>query len=127
MLSKFLHEKQDYFFFVFRVIVGLLFFLHGWMKVPSIINGTFGLENLMFYAGIIETIGRIMIILGLFTKAVAFIAAIEMLGALFIAHFPSGLNPLTNGGEPAVLFFTSFLVLMTQGAGKWSIDAMRRG
>lgn len=122
MFKRFLHEKQDYFFFVFRVIVGLLFFLHGWMKVPNIINSTFGIGNLMFYAGIIEVIAGLLIIVGLFTRTIAVIAAGEMVVAFIIAHLPSGINPLANKGEPAVLLFASFLILMSHGARKWSID-----
>jgi putative oxidoreductase len=122
MFKKFLERNQDYFFFVFRVVVGLMFLLHGWMKVPGIMDGTFGLGSLMFYAGIIEVIGGLFIIVGLFTRTVSTIAAVEMVFAYFMAHAGSGLSPLANKGEPAVLLFASFLILMSHGARKWSVD-----
>ncbi len=126
MLKNFFEKNSDYFFFVFRVLVGLLFLLHGWMKVPGIMDGSIAFGSLFFFAGIIEVFGGIMLIIGLFTRAVAFITAIEMVIALFVAHFPSGINPLKNQGEPAVLFFAAFLVLMAQGARKWSADNLIR-
>ena len=122
MLKNFLNKNQDNFFFVFRIIIGLLFLLHGWMKVPGIMNGSIGMGSLFFYAGIIEVIGGIMIIIGLFTQEVAFIGAIEMLVAFFTVHAKSGLNPLVNQGELAVLFFAAFLILLTYGAQKWCLE-----
>lgn len=126
MLKKFLNKNQDNLFFVFRILVGLIFLLHGWMKVPGIMNGNIGMGSLFFYAGIIEVFGGIMIILGLFTSVVATIAAVEMLVAYFTVHIKSGLSPLANKGEAAALFFAVFLVLAGHGAKKWSIDNLMR-
>ena len=123
MLKNFLNKNQDNFFFVFRVIIGLLFLLHGWMKIGTIMS--FDLGSLMFYAGIIEIVGGLFIIIGLFTQEVAFIAAIEMLFAYFMSHAGNGWSPLANKGEAAVLFFVAFLILAGHGAKKWSVDRMR--
>ena len=122
MLNKFLNKNQDNLFFVFRVLVGLIFLLHGWMKMAAIMDGKMALMSLMGLAAVIETVGGIMIIIGLFTQVVAFIAGIEMLFAYFMAHASSGLSPLANKGEAAALFFAVFLVLAGHGAKKWSVD-----
>lgn len=119
-MNKFLENNSEYFYLVFRVIVGVLFFMHGLMKVSAITS--FSFSSLMFYAGLIELVGGAFVVIGLFVRPVALIAGIEMIGAFFMAHAPSGLNPLANKGEPAVLFFAAFLVLLAYGAGKISVD-----
>ena len=73
-------------------------------------------------AGIIETFGGLAIAFGLFSRLAAFIAAITMISAYFMAHISSSLIPLLNQGELALLFFASFLVIMIYGAGKWSLE-----
>ncbi len=122
MLKKFLEKNQDNLFFVFIILVGLIFLLHGWMKMSAIMNGKMALMSLMGLAAIIETVGGVMIIIGLFTSIVAVIAAIEMLVAYFTVHIKSGLDPLVNKGEAAALFFAVFLVLAGHGVKKWSVD-----
>ena len=119
-MKDFVSKHSDYFYLVFRVIIGGIFLLHGIQKMPGIFNGS--TDGLMFFAGIIETIGGIIIILGLLTRYVAAVTAIEMLVAYFMVHLPMGLSPLMNKGEPALLFFAAFLVLIAFGAGKYSID-----
>jgi len=123
MLKKFAEKNSEYFLFVFRVIVGFTFLLHGLMKIPGILNGTTGIINLMFWAGIIEVFGGALIIVGLLTRYVAVITAIEMLYAFVFVHSANGIwNPLANKGEPALLFFAAFLALIALGARKWSVD-----
>ncbi|MEK6859734.1 MAG: DoxX family protein [Nanoarchaeota archaeon] len=122
MIKKFLENNSDYFYFVFRVMVGLLFLLHGLQKMPGIINGTTPLIGLMGLAFIIETFGGALIILGLFTRYVSIITAIEMLVAYFMMHAKNGINPLVNKGELALLYFAAFLVIIAYGSKKWSID-----
>ena len=126
MFKKILTKNSDYFYFVFRVIIGITFLLHGYMKLPGILNGSTSMTSLMWYAGIIEIVAGVFIILGLFVTYSAFIAAIEMLVAFFYAHVAKSgtLNPLANKGEAALLFFAAFLILMTQGAKKWSLDKL---
>ena len=124
MFNKFLNKNSDYFYFVFRVLIGLLFLLHGIMKWQGIASGTTPMTSLIWYAGIIEIIAGVLFILGLFVRPAAFITSIEMLVAFFKVHVGSTgiLNPLVNKGEPAVLFFLAFLVILSQGARKWSLD-----
>lgn len=121
-MNKFLDENKGYFYFVFRVIVGLLFFLHGLMKVNAMMAGNIAPGSLMFFAMIIEIVAGVLIVLGLFTRYAAGISALEMLVAYFKAHAPQAVSPLANKGEPALLFFAAFLVLVAYGAGKWAID-----
>jgi putative oxidoreductase len=75
-------------------------------------------------AGILETFGGFAIVLGLFTRPLAFVLAGEMAVAYFTAHFPRSMYPVVNQGEPAVLYCFIYLYLMFAGAGPWSIDAM---
>ena len=119
MTKEFLEKHSEYFYFVFRVIIGALFLLHGIQKLPIMLSLSF---NLMFFAGLIELLGGALVILGLFTRYVALLGAVEMLVAYFTVHLPGGLNPLTNKGELALLFLAAFLVLLAYGAGKLSLD-----
>jgi putative oxidoreductase len=80
---------------------------------------------LIWFAGAIELVGGILLLVGLFTRAAAFILSGEMAFAYFIGHSPKGFYPLTNGGEAAVLFCFVFLYIAAAGAGPWSIDAQR--
>ena len=126
MLNKFLDENQDYFYFVFRVIVGFTFFLHGWMKVSNYMARNIAPGSLMFFAMLIEVIVGIFLIIGLFTRYSAGIAAIEMVVAYFKVHAPQAVSPLANKGEPALLFFAAFLVLVAFGARKWAVDNLKK-
>ena len=78
----------------------------------------------MGLAGVIEFFGGLAIVIGIFTRLVAAITALEMLVAYFMAHIPQGPIPLVNQGEPALLFFAAFLVLIAYGAGKWNLGKM---
>ena len=112
-MENFLEKNSDYFYFVFRVIIGALFLLHGIQKMSGIFAGKIAFPSLFFFAGFIETIGGALFIVGLLTRYVAIVTAIEMLVAYFTAHLPNGLSPLANKGEPVLLFFAAFLVLIT--------------
>ena len=79
-------------------------------------------EPLMLVAGIIEFGGGILILLGLFTRFAAFIAAGEMAVAYFLQHFPRGFFPIKNGGELAVVYCFLWLFVACHGAGKYSVD-----
>jgi putative oxidoreductase len=83
--------------------------------------------SLIWIAGVIELVGGVLLLLGLFTRPTAFILSGEMAVAYFMAHAPRGFFALLNGGEPAVLFCFAFLYLAFAGPGVWSIDHARRG
>ncbi|MCV7230805.1 DoxX family protein [Mycolicibacterium komossense] len=114
---------------VFRVIVGLLFLCHaaahlfGWPTGPAAAVGLWP----FFYAGCIELVTGVLITLGLFTRIAAFFASGTMAFAFFTQHLPTGIIPMTNGGEPAVLYCFAFLLLVFTGGGAIAVDARRRG
>jgi putative oxidoreductase len=114
---------------VFRIVVGLVFMLHGTQKLfgfpPSNMPPMpFNLMSQMGVAGVLEVFGGALIVVGFLTRPVAFLLAGEMAVAYFQAHFPRSIYPTSNGGEPAVLYCFSFLYLMFAGGGAWSIDAL---
>ena len=117
-VEKLIGKGNAWFYLVFRLLVGLLFFMHGWMKF----SGEQAPVGMFLAAGIIELVVGAGVFLGAFTRGLALIGAVEMLVAFFTAHVSQGWNPLANKGEPAVLFFAAFLVLAVYGAQKWSLE-----
>ena len=116
-----------------RIITGYLFIPHGTAKLlgaphVAMFDGL-QLMSLMGLAGILELAGGALILVGLFTRPVAFVLSGFMAVAYFMAHASQGnpLLPMLNKGELAVLFSFVFLYLSAAGAGAWSLDAMRRG
>ena len=111
---------------VVRIVVGLLFLEHGTAKYlgfPSLPRSTETL-SMSGVGGLLELIGGALIVLGLFTRPVAFLLCGEMAVAYFYAHFPRNFFPVINGGDAAILYCFVFLYLMFAGAGPWSIDAL---
>lgn len=114
-----------------RITTGLAFLQHGTAKflgfpfVEYFKDGV-PLFSMMGLAGVLEIVGGILIIIGLFTRSTAFILSGMMAVAYFMAHATQGFFPATNGGEPAFLFCFIFLWLATAGAGPWSVDASRK-
>src|ERR1700710_1860178 len=112
---------------ILRIITGLLIIQHGMAKIIGfpVFPAYASVQplSLIGAAGFIEMIGGALLILGLFTRPVAFILAGEMAFAYFIGHFPKGLHPLINGGTLAALDCFTCLYLSTAGAGPWSVDA----
>jgi len=110
-----------------RIVAGLLFIFPGGMKLLGWFGGMppgVALTPLLITAGVIELVGGTLILIGLFTRPVAFLASGEMAFAYFIGHFPNGFWPIQNHGEPAVLFCFIFLFLWGSGAGPISLDAL---
>ena len=108
-----------------RIVAGLLFFDAGAMKMLGWFGGMpagVPMTPLLTAAGVIELVGGALILLGLFTRPVAFLASGEMAFAYFIGHFPHGFWPIQNHGEPAVLLCFIFLFLWGNGAGPISLD-----
>jgi putative oxidoreductase len=113
---------------VLRIVTGLLFLEHGTQKLlrfPPPPNPGPALLSLLGVQGILELVGGVLILIGLFTRPVAFILAGDMAVAYFYAHFPRGFFPLLNGGQLAILFCFVFLYLFVAGGGAWSADAQR--
>jgi len=115
-----------------RVITGVLFLLHGLQKLLGLFSGVGGhgasapLGSLFWIAGLIETIGGILITAGLFTQPVAFVLCGEMAVAYFRSHAPRGFWPIRNGGELALLYCFIYLYLFAAGPGPVSLDRMVR-
>ena len=112
-----------------RVILGFLFLQHGTAKLFGMPHVAMfdGLQlfSLMGAAGVIELVGGTLLLLGLFTRPVAFILSGQMAAAYFIAHAPAGLLPILNGGEMAVMYCFTFLYFAAAGAGAYSLDGLR--
>jgi putative oxidoreductase len=112
---------------VYRVVFGLLFLCHGlskllgWPVGPTVPVG----EWPGYYAGWIETVASVLIILGLFTRIAAFVACGEMAFAYFTVHLPQGFFPITNHGEPAVMYCFAFFLLIFLGPGAYALDTRR--
>jgi putative oxidoreductase len=112
-------KHHDHFYVVFRVLVGVMFMMHGWGKV---FGGSFNIASQLGVAGVIELVGGLAILLGFFTRLAALGGALLMLAAYFTVHIGSGFNPLVNGGELALVYFAAFLVLMSHGNKYWSLE-----
>jgi putative oxidoreductase len=122
-------DLRDWALTLLRVVTGLLFMQHGWQKLFGWLGSkpVETVASLMGVAGVLETVGGALILLGLFTRPVAFVLAGEMAVAYFLMHLPNGgFWPLQNRGEPAVLFCFIFLFFAAWGAGPLSLDARRR-
>jgi putative oxidoreductase len=116
---------------ILRIVSGLIFMAHGTQKFLSFPAGAMagkGLEfaNLGAYAGIVELTCGLLIAIGLFTRAAAFLASGTMAVAFWYAHFKlDNPFPVNNGGDAAILYCFVFLYLSVAGPGPWSIDAAR--
>jgi putative oxidoreductase len=109
-----------------RIVAGLLFLMHGGQKLFGWFGGAGGpLPPLMQFAGVLELVGGSLIVLGAFTRPIAFVLSGEMATAYFMSHLPHGPNPILNHGENAVLFCFIFLYFAGNGAGAWSVDSAR--
>jgi putative oxidoreductase len=109
-----------------RIVAGFTFSLHGYQKFFGWFGGMGGarapLDSLMGVAGVLETFGGALIILGLFTKPVAFVLSGQMAVAYFRVHIHINFWPLLNMGEITVLYCFFYLWLSVAGAGPWSLD-----
>lgn len=115
---------------VLRIVAALLFLQHGLAKLlhfPHVaMFDQLQLFSLIGLAGIIELVGSVLLLVGLFTHPVAFIMSGEMAFAYFMAHAPRGFFPILNQGELAILFCFVFLYLAAAGGGPWSLDEARQ-
>ncbi len=108
-----------------RIVAGLGFLQHGLSKYFGIPPFPIPLNPLLYAAGALELVGGALLVLGLFTRPVAFVLSGMSAVAYFIAHAPKSFFPAENMGEAAMLYCFIFLYLAAAGAGPWSIDAMR--
>jgi putative oxidoreductase len=116
---------------VLRIVAAFMFMLSGTMKLfafpigmpPN--GGTASLMSQIGLAGFLEVFGGALLLVGLFTRPVAFLLSGEMAVAYFQAHFPTSFWPIVNGGVAAALYCFIWLYFSAAGAGPWSLDARR--
>lgn len=111
---------------ILRIVTALLFLVHGSSKILMIpLSSASGPApwTLLWVAGMIELIGGLLLLLGLFSRPTALLLSGEMAIAYWMVHAPQGPFPILNGGESAVLFCFIFLYIAFDGPGPWSIDA----
>jgi putative oxidoreductase len=111
-----------------RIVAGFLFWQHGVQKLFGVLGRDQPVEffTLFGLAGVLETVGGALIVLGLFTRPVAFILAGEMAWAYFMAHAPESFWPIINSGELAALYAFLFLYVAARGGGAFSLDGVLR-
>lgn len=115
---------------VLRIVAGLLFLAHGTQKLlgfPASPMPPPELLSMMGIGGLLELVGGFLILIGLFTRPVAFVLAGQMAVAYWMFHFPKGPFPALNMGDAAILFCFVFLYISAAGPGPWSVDSMSRG
>jgi putative oxidoreductase len=116
---------------VLRMVAAVMFMqagtikLFGWpMAMPD--GGTPPMFSQIWIGAVLEFVGGALMIVGLFTRPVAFILSGEMAVAYFQFHAPDGFWPAVNKGQPAVLYCFIWLYLSAAGGGPWSLDALRK-
>jgi putative oxidoreductase len=116
---------------VLRIVAALMFLQAGTMKLfgwpvamPG--GGTASLMTQTGIGGVLEGFGGALLLVGLFTRPVAFVLSGEMAVAYFQFHAPQGFWPIVNQGQPAVLYCFIWLYFSAAGAGPWSLDAWRK-
>jgi putative oxidoreductase len=110
---------------ILRIVAALIFMEHGTQKLlgfPPSDRPAPELLSLSGVAGVLELFGGALLVLGLFTRPVAFVLSGEMAFAYWIAHAPQSFFPVNNGGDAAILYCFVFLYLAAAGGGAWSLD-----
>ncbi len=112
-----------------RIVTALIFMEHGTQKLfgfpaPSQ-SGQPPAFSLLWFGGVMEFVGGLLVLLGLFTRPVAFLLAGEMAVAYWLFHAPRAFYPVLNGGDAAILYCFVFLLLVFTGPGAWSVDGPR--
>ena len=116
---------------VLRIVAALIFLEHGTQKLfgfpPRMGGAAIGpaVFTLLWFAAVIELVGGLLLLIGLFTRPVAFLLAGEMAFAYFIGHAPRNFFPALNGGDAAILYCFVFLYMAAAGGGPWSLDHAR--
>jgi putative oxidoreductase len=114
---------------VLRIVTAFLFVQHGtqkWLAFPVPRSSPTELWSLSGAAGLLELVGGFLLLLGVFTRPVAFVLSGLMAFAYFIAHAPQSFWPIVNRGELAVLYCFVFLYFALAGGGPWSLDRWLR-
>jgi putative oxidoreductase len=111
-----------------RIFIALFYLQHGLSKFlafPASPPANFQLLSLLGLAGVIEIVGSVLLLLGLFTRPAAFILSGEMAVAYFMNRPARGFFPIRNGGELEAVYCFVFFIFFLVGGGSWSLDAIR--
>jgi putative oxidoreductase len=138
-MSNLLQRASGQYLSVFRIVVGLLFVVHGAASLFGIFGGAKGVPGATvkfglwpgWWAALIQVVAGGLVLIGFLTRPAAILCSGSMAYAYFTVHAPKSLWPGSNGGEAAALFCWAFLTIALLGAGAWSVDALisrsRRG
>jgi len=127
-----LASLQPYARSLLRIVAGFTFSLHGFQKLLGLFGGmggkgmTASFPTLPWFAGSLELVGGMLLLVGLFSAPVAFLLSGQMAVAYFMYHYPRGFFPISNGGELSALYSFLFLYLSLAGPGPVSLDALVR-
>jgi putative oxidoreductase len=124
---KWLDKYTDYAYALMRIMAGFMFSFHGAQKVLGILSDFHpAIGSLLWFAGLLELVCGLVVLVGFQTRWAAFLASGEMAVAYFIAHWKFQMGPqffpAINKGELAVLYCFVFLFIACRGGGKWSLD-----
>lgn len=118
---------------LFRMVVGLMFLLHGVASLFGVLGGNQGTGQAVefaawpgWWAALIQLLCGTLVLIGLFTRIGAVLASGSMAYAYFIVHQPQALLPLNNGGELAAVYSWAFLLIAILGPGAWALDSLTR-
>ncbi|MGR4878610.1 DoxX family protein [Streptomyces sp. LARHCF249] len=129
-MTPLLDRNQPYAIGLFRIVTGLLFASHGAASLFGVLGGAHGGGTVPagawpgWYAAVIQLVGGVLVLVGLGTRAAAFVASGSMAYAYFSVHQPDALWPLQNGGETSALFCWAFLLLVFTGPGALAVDGL---
>jgi len=129
-MESFLGKFSGLIYALMRIVVGLMFAQHGaqklfgWLGGMGEDGGSAAFLSMMFFAGLIEFVGGLLVAVGFQTSWAAFLSSGEMAVAYFMAHASRGLFPIQNRGESAVIYSFIFLYIAAHGAGTLSIDSI---
>ena len=125
MMTTFATRQAPHLLSLLRIVSALLFMAHGTQKILGFPASSMNpdLLSLTGVAGLLELFGGALLVIGLFTRPVAFLLSGQMAFAYFLAHAPKSFFPALNGGDAAILFCFVFLYLTAAGPGPWSVDA----
>ena len=113
---------------ILRIVASLLFITHGTQKLLGFPASEFspGFLSLPWIAGFLEVFGGLALLVGFFSRPVAFVLSGLMACAYWMAHAPVSFFPVANGGDAAILFCFVFLYIVFAGPGPWSVDSLRQ-
>jgi putative oxidoreductase len=114
---------------ILRIVSGLTFMEHGtqkWLNFPPLGKAAPQFLSMSGFGGMLELVGGCLLVLGLFTRPVAFLLSGEMAIAYWMSHAPRAFFPVLNGGDAAILYCFIFLYLAVAGGGAWSLDRLLR-